>query len=360
MLWDVFCRVVDNWGDIGVGWRCARDLASRGEQVRLWIDDASALTWMAPGGAAGVDVIAWQADVPAREPGDVVVELFGCDPPSAFVERMRQRAPAPLWINLEYLSAEPYVERSHGLPSPQQAGPGRGLTKWFWYPGFTPATGGLIREPGLLDERARFDRAAWFAAHAIEPRAGERVVSLFCYDNAALPALLDTLAAGATPTLLLLTPGHAARQAQAALGPSLARGALRALRLPWLTQPDFDRLLWACDLDFVRGEDSFVRAQWAAQPFVWHVYPQDDAAHARKLDAFLDLYLEAAPSPFAAALRALWFAWIGRAPWPAAWPDAEAWAAHARRWQQRMAAREDLVTQLLRFAGERRGPRAAG
>ena len=352
MLWDVFCRVVDNWGDIGVGWRFARDLAARGEAVRLWIDDASALAWMAPEGAGGVEVIEWHAATPLREPGDVVVELFGCDPPPGFVERMRRDKP-PLWIDLEYLSAEPYVERSHGLPSPLQAGPGAGLTRWFFYPGFTAATGGLLRERGLTDARRSFERDAWFAAHGIAPRAGEQVVSLFCYDNAALPALLDTLAR--TPTLLLVTPDHAARQVRAVLGTASARGALRVHWLPWLTQPGFDRLLWACDLNFVRGEDSFVRAQWAARPFVWHIYPQDDAAHARKLDAFLDRYLDDAEPAFADALRDLWFAWIGRRPWPDAWPDAAAWLAHAGRWQKRVEAQPDLVTRLLAFVAARAG-----
>jgi len=55
MHWDLFCRVVDNFGDIGVCWRLAADLATRGDAVRLWCDDASALAWMAPDGAPGVD-----------------------------------------------------------------------------------------------------------------------------------------------------------------------------------------------------------------------------------------------------------------------------------------------------------------
>ena len=59
------------------------------------------------------------------------------------------------------------------------------------------------------------------------------------------------------------------------------------MRLPWLTQADFDHLLWACDLNFVRGEDSLVRAAWAGAPFVWQVYPQHDGAHAAKVEALL-------------------------------------------------------------------------
>jgi len=144
MQWDVFCRVVDNHGDLGVCWRLAADLGARGEQVRLWVDDPRALAWMAPAGAPGVAVVPWQAPLPDVTPGDVVVEAFGCNPPDAFVKRMAQRR--PVWINLEYLSAEPYVERSHGLPSPRPEG-----MKWFFYPGFTPATGGLLREPAGLE-----------------------------------------------------------------------------------------------------------------------------------------------------------------------------------------------------------------
>ncbi|MEO7887531.1 MAG: elongation factor P maturation arginine rhamnosyltransferase EarP, partial [Polaromonas sp.] len=43
LQWDIFCKVIDNFGDIGVCWRLAADLASRGHKVRLWVDDASAL-----------------------------------------------------------------------------------------------------------------------------------------------------------------------------------------------------------------------------------------------------------------------------------------------------------------------------
>ncbi|HSM21456.1 MAG TPA: elongation factor P maturation arginine rhamnosyltransferase EarP, partial [Rubrivivax sp.] len=179
--WDLFCRVVDNLGDVGVCWRLACDLASRGERVRLVIDDASALTWMAPGGAPGVQVLPWPG--PA-EPGDVVIEAFGCDPPPAFVEAMVRRRAAPVWINLEYLSAEAFVERSHGLPSPQR----NGLVKWFYFPGFTARTGGLLREPGLMEVRCAVDGSAWLAGRGIHVQPGERVASLFCYDNPAVPA----------------------------------------------------------------------------------------------------------------------------------------------------------------------------
>jgi uncharacterized repeat protein (TIGR03837 family) len=349
MLWDLFCRVIDNHGDLGVCWRLAADLGARGERVRLWVDDASALAWMAPRGAPGVVLGAWPPGGVDASPGEVVVEAFGCALPPAFVARMAAAGRAPVWINLEYLSAEPYVERSHRLLSPQP----NGLRKWFFYPGFTPRTGGLIREADLMQRRDAFDAPGWFAQCDLAPRAGEQVVSLFCYEQPALPVLLDLLAQ--RPTLLLATPGHAARQVRALLGPGLRRGELRAAMLPALTQCSYDELLWACDLNFVRGEDSFVRAQWAGRPFVWQVYPQHDDVHLEKLAAFLDRFLAGAEAGLAASVRAAFVAW-NRSTAPASLhlPPAGDWARQAVTWRASLLAQPDLASQLLRFIAETR------
>ena len=353
MRWDIFCRVIDNHGDLGVCWRLGADLAARGQSVRLWIDDPRALAWMAPQGAPGVSVIGWADPVPALEPGDVVVEAFGCDPPPAFVARMAAASPTPLWINLEYLSAEGYVDACHGLPSPQQLGPGAGLTKWFFYPGFTPATGGLLREAAALQLPDAAADQAWLAELGATPRRGERRVSLFAYAAAPLDALFDRLAD--QPTLLLLAAGAAQEPALRCFDRQGRRGPqLRAHALPWLDQPGYDRLLRACDLNFARGEDSIVRAMWAAVPFVWQVYPQADGAHAAKLDALLDRLCAGAEPSLAAAVRQLWRAWNGLATWPAALPEPAAWRALCRDWRDHLAQQSDLTTQLLRLVAARR------
>ncbi len=349
-VWDLYCRVVDNLGDIGVCWRLAVDLGSRGVRVRLWIDDAAPLAWMAPGGAAGVEVRPWPAEGAAAEHGDVVVEAFGCELPPAVVARMAA-APRPVvWIDLEYLTAEAHAQRSHGLGSPQTHGPGAGLVRWFFFPGFVDGTGGLLREPRLLERRAAFDRTAWLAQRGIRLRPGERVVSVFSYTQLALPALIDTLANA--PTLLLPTPGFAAAGVAQALGQRLQRGDLRAIALSWLTQADFDALLWSSDLNLVRGEDSFVRAQWAGAPFVWQAYVQDDGAHHAKVDAFLALHLAHAAPGLRGAIERLWRAWNGGAPIGSALalPDAAGWTRHCAHWRERLACHTDLTTRLLDFA----------
>ena len=349
MRWDIFCRVIDHHGDLGVCWRLSADLATRGETVRLWVDDPLALAWMAPHGARGVTVVRWVDPLPAFEPGDVIVEAFGCDPPPAFVAHMASRQPAPVWINLEYLSAQAYVERCHGLPSPQANGPGAGLAKWFYYPGFTPATGGLLREARALDP----PDASWLAAQGVALREGERRVSLFAYADAPLEPLLDLL--GAEPTLVLLAAGAAQAPALALFDAQRRRGRhLHAHALPWLDQPGYDSLLRACDLNFARGEDSIVRTMWAGVPFVWQIYPQADGAHADKLDALLERLTSGSAPAVAAAVREFWRAWNGLGPWPATLPDAADWRRLCLAWRAQLAGQSDLTSQLLGFVASRR------
>ena len=363
LLWDVFCRVVDNYGDIGVCWRLACNLAERGQRVRLWVDDATALRWMAPAGHDGVEVAAWHAATAFPPPGDVVVEAFGCDPAPVFLAAMAaagEAARPPVWINLEYLSAEPYVERSHALASPQMSGPARGLAKWFFYPGFTVRTGGLLREPALQAQQAVFDRDAWLSAQGFAPRSGERVVSVFCYPGAPIDRLVASLAADGRPAVLATAPGAATGAVRAALAtPGDGSSTLRQHALPWLSQPEFDRLLWAADLNFVRGEDSWVRAQWAGKPFVWQAYPQDDGAHGAKIEAFLERALAGAPGDVAETIRDWTAAWNAlddsAAPLPAWGPETLAGAgAAARAWREQLWGSTDLATRLLAFVQEKR------
>jgi uncharacterized repeat protein (TIGR03837 family) len=308
----------------------------------------------------------WTERLSPVEPGDVVIEAFACDPPPGFVRAMAAAPRPPVWINLEYMTAESWVERCHGLPSPQSSGPGEGLTKWFFHPGFSPATGGLIREPKLLAAQGRFDRQAWLQHLGLHLRPRERLVVLFCYANPALPALLHLLAD--QPTTLALTPGHAQAQVHAmALPPGV-----RTHDLPFLSQPDFDRLLWSADLNLVRGEDSLVRALWAGRPFLWQLYPQDDDAHLVKSAAFLDRWLgpeTAGQSPWQADLRVLWQAWNPRSrpqdprgahSGPRVLPDIGDWTAGVQTLRQDLLQQDDLTTQLMRFAASRRHPAGAG
>ena len=351
LLWDIFCTVIDNHGDLGVCWRLTRQLQGAGQRVRLWVDDASALNWMAPGAQQmpGMEVRSWSQASQASAlqdlpPADVWIEAFGCEIPEAFIAHaVATRAQQPAWINLEYLSAEGWVPRMHGLPSPAMSGPAKGWTKKFFYPGFTEDTGGLLREAHLAQRQKAFDRTAWRQQHAPSLAPGGLLISLFCYEPAALPQLLHQLTG--TPHHLLVTPGRPLAAVQQALHGMTVQPSWSPL--PYTDQDGFDEMLWGCDLNFVRGEDSLVRALWAGQPFIWHIYPQDDNAHHAKLEAFLD-WLQAPQS-----LRQFHRVWNGM--------DASAlsaldksplteWSRCALAAKQRLLQCTDLTTQLRAFA----------
>ena len=321
-------------------WRLACNLAARGETVRLWADELSALAWMAPDGAPGVTLVDWDADSQLAAPGDIVIEGFGCDLPAAYLQSMATLTPPPSWINLEYLTAEAFAQRAHGLPSPVLSGPGAGLAKRFFYPGFTAQTGGLLREQDLLARQSRFDRVAWLRQLRIDPHRG-RLVSLFCYEPQALRCLLLQLQQAPESTQLLVTAGRATAAVRAQLQ-TLDKTQLSVTYLPLLTQDAYDDLLWACDFNFVRGEDSLVRALWAGRPFCWQLYPQDDGAQHAKLSAFLD-WLDA-PAAWSNFHRC-WNGQGGTLPQL----DPVGWRPCAGAARERLLQQDDMVTQLLRF-----------
>ena len=356
VMWDIFCRVIDNHGDVGVCLRLSRQLAQRGQRVRLWLDRPEALSFMAPelllGNMPGVELKAWSdatlaerlAELPLAQ---VWIEAFGCQLPDAFVAHgaqlaARWGATPPVWINLEYLSAETFYQRVHGLPSPVQSGPAKGWSKVFYCPGFSLQSGGLLREPGLLEAQTRFDRKSWRARYLAQDADHGRLISLFCYQPAALTEVLSQMKRG---DRLLVPPGPALDAMQAI---ALADQNCDWQALPYTDQAGFDRMLWACDLNFVRGEDSLVRALWAGQPLVWQIYPQHDAAHHAKLEAFLDWL--AAPSSMCRFHRVWNGSEAGRLPIlnEAMWHE---WAECVRSARQRLLVQDDLLSQLMGMTG---------
>ncbi len=380
LSWDIFCRVIDNFGDIGVCWRLAAALAARGQSVRLWVDDVSALAWMAPEGCAGVQQMIWQPDKPMpqeTQPGDVVIEAFGCELDHAWIamnlvadyaDNIRGNSQKALkkliWINLEYLSAEPYVARSHSLRSPVMKGAAQGMDKWFFYPGFTAGTGGLIHEPLPLPSQPQPQpQPSPQMPKSQQPETSQphrdanapRRISLFCYEPAALAEMLQQCADSAQRSQLLVMPGRGKQALELALqrinddSPLWNKHSMLSIdEQSSLPQTQYDALLKSCDLNFVRGEDSLVRAIWAGRAFVWQIYPQADGAHAAKLLAFLD-WLQAPPD-----LREFHLVWNGLS--PAALPqiDVRRWTTCTLSARERLLERPDLVTQLLDFVEEKR------
>ncbi|MFQ6593317.1 MULTISPECIES: elongation factor P maturation arginine rhamnosyltransferase EarP [Pseudomonas] len=368
--WDIFCSVVDNYGDIGVTWRLARQLVvEHGCEVCLWVDDLRAFERMCPEidvrspqqWQDGVEVRDWPADWPGAPSADVVIAAFACQLPPAYMEAMAERERVPLWMNLDYLSAEEWVVGCHRLPSVKF----KGVQKYFFFPGFRSGTGGLLREAGLLEQCQAFQQDVpaqrqFLQTLGVFPATDARLISLFAYENAGLASWLDVLATDGRATHLLVPEGRILGDVQRWLGlEGLAAGdihqraALTVQVLPFVRQEQYDRLLWCCDFNAVRGEDSFVRAQWAGRPMLWHIYRQDEDIHLDKLDAFLQLYTAALSPAASAAVVTLWQAWNADGDMAQSWKMLlEHWPEvnqHAQTWCLEQGLQADLATALVQF-----------
>lgn len=379
---DIFCSVVDNYGDIGVCWRLARQLANEhGLQLRLWVDDLRSFGKLCPELDVDlaeqicreVEIHHWDSVFAAIEPADLVIGAFACEIPKSYVEAMALRQPKSVWMNLEYLSAEEWVEGCHQLPSPHPTLP---LSKYFFFPGFTAKTGGLLLERDLLERRDAFqsdalaktsptpalpqgEREFWQRLGVPQRVEGELRVSLFGYENEAMEALLSAWEQGSHLVTCLLPEGRALPQvaaffdfASGKAGDVWLRGNLRVHVLPFVEQEQYDLLLWACDINFVRGEDSCVRAQWAGRPFIWHIYPQHDGVHLEKLEALRRLYTAGLPEETAQTVQKMWLSWNGGQDVATAWRDFVAQrgglAKHGAEWAQRLS-QNSLALNLLDF-----------
>ncbi len=338
--YDIFCKIVDNYGDIGVCWRLAKQLANEhGLQVRLLVDDFTVASKI----IHTIDINKQSQFIDNFEilhfnnasitPAEVVLETFACGLPAAYLQQMGQAKSC--WINLDYLSAEAWVSDFHGKPSPHPTLP---ITRHFFFPGFTQNTGGLIREA----EATAYIRHAYiahisadnnssspndslddfpFCKRGIEgdltqrqlapkppqppfEKGGNHVdstnalnISLFAYPNAPIADLLFSLQNHQHAVHLYVPTSSILPKVAQFFGEEnlaeyaiISRGNLTCTILPFLSQADYDTLLRSCDLNFVRGEDSWIRAIWAGKPFIWQPYYQTENTHLVKLEAFINLY----------------------------------------------------------------------
>ena len=322
-------------------------------QVRLIVDNLGSFSRIEPAidiasecqQINGITVISWHRACDVI-PAELVIEAFAVNLPERYIAAMATSLPRPVWINLEYLSAESWVGEHHLLPSPHSKLP---LTKYFFFPGFSPNTGGIIRERTLLTERD---------AVTFSNQTNKLHVFLFAYQNAAAGTLLQAIAEARAGKDLRCTIPEVTLAANPKLGSRIFDDMANALAIdviPFIAQQALDPLLWQHDVLFVRGEDSFVRAQWAAKPFIWQIYPQNDDAHWIKLNAFLDLYCDGLDDQAALAIREIWRAWNAEdcANIAAAWQRFMVYLptlqAHAIVWPERLASMPDLAANLLSF-----------
>lgn len=382
---DIFCKIVDNFGDIGVCWRLSQQLANEHRrQVRLFIDDFYIASKIIPQfdparheqTINNVKILAWptaNTTIP-----DVVIENFSCGLPDIYTKQMlaSKKASHPVrWINLEYLSAEKWVEDCHTLSSTH---PALGLKKTFFYPGFTEKTGGLSREQALIETRDTFlasdaQQRFWqqFIAHSkmrgpvLQNFADSIKISIFSYPEANIRELIRQLIP-TEKTVHIFLPFNSEITALNALiekyhlkiGEAKALHRVRLHLLPFLSQIQYDQLLWACDLNFVRGEDSWIRAIWAGKPFVWQPYIQAENTHLTKLNAFLSAYTAQADAETKNLIETAHQVWSNARPRPHEkfWLEVKnrllEWQTYARKKSNLFAQQKDLSQALIDFCNQ--------
>ena len=382
---DIFCRVIDNFGDVGVTWRLARQLATeRGCSVRFIIDEPSLLHRFAPlldptlasqqipvtppfhssdtdNSPSMIAVMTWNEELLTRhygEPAEIVIESFGCGLPVCVISQMKEHVDAAkrgsIWLDLEYLSAEEWVPRFHAIPSCE---PQSGLDRTLFFPGFSPKTGGLIRERNLLTTRDTFvgsidEQNRWRSRFELPPKSEAVDLSIFCYHTAPVERLLRAASQHHTKVRFFVTAGVPdTMRDEIANRVAQHSDRFSVHYLPFLSHDDYDRLLWSCSLNFVRGEDSFVRALWSGKPFIWQIYRQEENAHIKKLQAFLGCYRDGVSPSVGQSLEKLHYLWNeGGSELFAPFSILSELAHEARIYTDSLATQADLASNVLNFA----------
>ncbi len=315
---DILCKVVDNYGDIGVAWRLARALTELPEapRARLVVDDLGSFAAILPGIdpssayqiAKGIEVLAWRAPLAPEarssyreRPPRAIVECFACGRPE-WLEAMlfaeaSPGAPGAMILDLEHLTAESYARELHLAPSLTRSS---SVRKAMFMPGFEEGTGGLVMdrdfkrvlerasaEPGRTELRREI--LATIAGAAPVDAAARFWVPVFSYERDYSRIVADLAAAPAPRAGLLALAAAGKSQACFMAAWEKAGRPFPVIALPFLPQEDWDRILAASDFSIVRGEDSWARAALAGKPFLWQAYPQAERYHLVKVEAFLCL-----------------------------------------------------------------------
>ncbi len=310
---DLLCRVIDNYGDIGVVYRLAKALSALEPtlELRLIVDGLSSFSALVPEiepcreeqRCRGWEIYPWELPkgqarqrFRAYRPR-LIVEAFACGKPAWYEELVFDPAdPEPRTIlNLEYLTAEDYAAEFHLFRAATRSPLVR---KFFFMPGFTEGTAGLILDRDFAATRERLsDPAGRQAARLAAARraglafsaadAARLWVLVFSYERDFRRIVADLAAYGQQrPLLALVAAGRSSSPFFAAW--EEAGRPFPAHQIPFLRQEAWDELLLAADVSIVRGEESLARAALGGRPFLWHAYLQDEAHQLVKVQALLD------------------------------------------------------------------------
>ena len=306
---DIFCEIIDNFGDIGVVYRISKELKKIFQNVRIRIvlnrlEEFKAINkkvkdtdYQEIDGLICVTEKYVKENIETFGVSDVFIEAFGCNVPEEYVKQAKENS--KLWINLEYLSGEKWIEDFHLCESLIDS---KTLKKIFFMPGFSEKSGGVIIDSGFL-ERMKFgkeNRDEVFKKYFKDFDLKDKFIgTVFSYEKN-FENLLETLKNYEKETVLLLMGEKTQKSFSEILKKNLTEdygnivkyGKITMIYSDFFSQEEYEEIISASDFNFTRGEDSFVRGIILGKPFMWHIYLQEEKAHMDKIKAFTERFKE--------------------------------------------------------------------
>ncbi len=276
--------MIDNFGDAGVCLRLCRDFSKKNYEVRLFCNNVNILNKITNSEDASnrfLSLLSWSDKNMDYSPSEVVIQAFSVRLPDNLIKKIKNRHSTV--VNLEYLTAEPFAEDCHKLPSYAD-----GFESFFFFPGFTKKTGGVVIEDSFLDKLTKTNRKE------------SQKITLFSYENEKVKNVINSL--NKEKFILNIFEGKGLNNFNNLLKLNLSAGdeyklnELTVRVLPMVSQDEYDSYLIDSKLNLVRGEDSIVRAMLTGNPFLWHIYPQEEDAHKDKIEALFDRMSEVCSS----------------------------------------------------------------
>ena len=290
----VLCKVVDNFGDIGVVWRLCCQLLNQikkenlTSKINLIVDDLASFNKICNSVDFSksfqvideINIYNWNDeklcyDEFSKNDGEnlsVILEVFQCGRPLwmekiLFEEKLNRTVQI---IMIDYLTAEKYAEDFHCLQSLTRSSK---VEKVNFMPGFTNKTGGLIID------------SEW---KNLSEYNNNKTLLCFTYDRN-WDALANACKKSKNIKNVLLAPGKGFESLKKSFSCNFVKDSnLKIEELCFMNQNEWDKMLKNCGVLFIRGEESMSRACLSGIPFVWHAYPQSDEYQLVKVRALLE------------------------------------------------------------------------
>ena len=281
---DIFCQVIDNYGDVGVAYRLAREFKRvyPNKKLRFVINQIEELNLIRK--SENIEVILYKDISKIENSADLIIESFGCEIPKEYMDKALKKS--KLIINLEYFSAEKWVDDFHL----QESFLGGDLKKYFFIPGLSEKSGGILLDNEFLERKKKVEANKEYYLEKFEIKEKYDLIgSVFSYEKN-FDSLIEELKKLDKKIILLILSEKTQKNFIKYFDNGNNYDKIKFVKLPFFTYDKYEELLALCDFNLVRGEDSFVRALLLGKPFLWHIYPQDENTHIKKLESFLEKY----------------------------------------------------------------------